>query len=118
MGVCGGLQNQLAAVYLVAMNDGKLSDEQRKKFEVWISSKAALIGKCPICSSREWQLIDHIVDLPIYRGGNFVVGGPSYPNVGILCRNCGNTHLINAVISGILSEERTVDKPSVNESDE
>lgn len=96
------------------MNDGKLSDEQRKKFEVWINSKAALIGKCPICSERRWMLIDHFIDLPIYRGGNVVIGGgPSYPSVGLLCQNCGNTHFINAVISGILSEDSSVEKPVV-----
>lgn len=86
--------------------DGTLSEDQKRKVEAWIHSRASLIGKCPICASRSWTLIEHFVDLPIYRGGRIVVaGGPSYPNVAIVCTNCGNTNLINAVISGILVDE-------------
>lgn len=96
--------------------DGKLSNEHRIKFEAWINSKAALIGKCPICSSRNWMVMEHFVILPIFHGGNIVLGGPAYPSIGIICQNCGNTHLINAVISGILTEDSPVNKPVVNES--
>jgi hypothetical protein len=101
------------------MNDGKLTTEQRKKFEGWINSKSTLIGKCPICSDRRWTLIDHFVDLPIYRGGNVVLGGGiSYPSVGMVCTNCGNTQLINAMISGIIPEDGADSKPPVNASNE
>lgn len=100
------------------MNDGKLSDEQRKKFGAWISSKAAMIGKCPTCSDRRWALMDHFIDFPIYRGGSVVIGGgPSYPSVGIVCQNCGNTQFINAVLSGVLSEDSPANKSTVNENE-
>lgn len=84
--------------------DYELTYEQKQKFKDWIEAKAALIGKCPVCHSRHWTVLDHFVDLPIYRGGALVAGGVSYPNVGMICGNCGNTQLINAVASGIVQQ--------------
>lgn len=85
--------------------DGLLSDLHRERFKRWIDERTTLIGKCPVCGNRHWTLLNHFVEVPIYRGGNMLVGGESYPNVGLLCSNCGNTQLINAVVSGILKEE-------------
>ena len=99
--------------------DGKLTQEHRDKFEAWINSKSALIGKCPVCTQRSWTVLEHFVELPIYRGGGVMVaGGATYPNIGLVCTNCGNTQLMNAALSGILSENSTADKATVNESDE
>lgn len=87
---------------------GELSEEQRERFGRWINSKAPLVGKCPVCGTRNWTLLGHFVEIPIYRGGNIVFGsGPSYPNVGLLCTNCGNTQLINAVVSGVIDDNST-----------
>lgn len=80
----------------------KLSPEQRQTFLNWMSSKAPLIGKCPLCNAREWSLIEEIIELRPFHGGSMVVGGPTYPNVGVICNNCGNTQLVNAVVSGVL----------------
>lgn len=84
------------------MEDGKLTEQQKKKFEEHINKKMTLIGKCPVCSSRSWTVLDHMVHIPIHYGGNIMVGGPSYPSVGLICSNCGNTQLINAVFAGVV----------------
>jgi putative N-acetylmannosamine-6-phosphate epimerase len=97
--------------------DGKLTLEHRRRFEGWIASKAEIVGKCPVCRDRKWTILDHFIDLPIYRGGSIVMGGQSYPNIGLVCTNCGNTQLINAVISGIVEEDQTVSEPEVNHND-
>lgn len=99
-------------------NDGKLSTDQRKKVREWINSKATLIGKCPCCGARDWMLLEHFVDLPIYRGGAFVAGAISYPNFGIICGNCTNTQLFNAVLSGILDEQKTDNSNEKNQKPE
>lgn len=31
-----------------------------------------------------------------------VIGGPAYPYVGLICQNCGNTQLMNAVAAGVV----------------
>lgn len=85
------------------MNDGRLSLKQREQVAAYINGKAPLIGKCPTCGDRRWGLLDHFVHIPIFHNnGSFVVGGPSYPNIGLICQNCGNTQLINAVAAGII----------------
>lgn len=47
-----------------------------------------------------------------------ILGGPSYPSIGLVCANCGNTQVINAVVAGIIDGDSSVDKPTVNKSDE
>lgn len=84
-------------------SDGALTQEQRTKFLNHINSKTNLIGKCPVCSARQWSILDHFLNgLVFHPGGSIVMGGPSYPHVGLICGNCGNTQLINAVVAGIL----------------
>lgn len=96
--------------------DGKLTLEQREKFAAHINSKSALIGKCPVCSARQWSILDHFLNgIVFYPGGGMVIGGPSYPHVGLICGHCGNTQLINAVVAGILPGDRVdelVEEPS------
>lgn len=88
------------------MNEGKLTTEHREKLATYLNGKAPLIGKCPLCADRRWGLLDHFVHLPIFReDGAIMFGGPSYPNVGLICQNCGNTQLVNAVSAGILEGE-------------
>lgn len=96
--------------------DGKLTDEQRNKFGKWMESKAEVIGKCPICRQRNWVLIDHLIHAPIFYGNMTLLGGPSYPFVGLFCQHCGNTQLINAVISGIVPNEGSPSEPNLNQN--
>src|SRR6218665_1960865 len=82
----------------------KLTSEHRRRFNEHINKKTHLIGKCSVCSSRSWSLLDHFVQLPLYHtdGNIYMGGGPAYPNVGLVCTNCGNMQLINAMMSGVL----------------
>lgn len=83
--------------------DGMLTQEQRTKFLNHINSKTNLIGKCPVCSTRQWSILDHFLNGMVFHpGGGIVIGGPSYPHVGMICGNCGNTQLVNAVVAGLL----------------
>lgn len=95
-------------------SDGTLTDEQRTKFLEHINSKTNLVGKCPICGTRQWSILAHFLNgIVFHPGGSFVIGGPSYPHVGMICGNCGNTQLVNAVVAGILpgAPADTPDKP-------
>jgi hypothetical protein len=82
----------------------RLTSDHRRKFQEHIDKKTHLIGKCSVCSSRSWTLLDHFVQMPLYHtdGNIYMGGGPAYPNVGIVCTNCGNTQLINAIMAGVL----------------
>lgn len=67
-----------------------------------------------MCNHREWTLLPLFVDLPIFRNGTIAVGGAAYPNVGLICNNCGNTQIINAVISGVLEADANQDPDPAN----
>lgn len=104
------------------MSDGRLTDKQRKIFGEWMNSRAALIGKCGLCGHREWGITEHIVEIRPFHGGDMVIGGPIYPYVGMICQNCGNTHFVNAVASGVVKAAQPVGKGdkdgSTEESDD
>ncbi len=40
-----------------------------------------------------------------FVGGGLIVGGPTYPQVMIVCTVCGNTKYFNAVIMGVVEKE-------------
>lgn len=87
----------------------KVTLEQRTQLQNWLNSKTPLIGKCPICGSRKWGILDHFVHAPLfYPDGSFIIGGgPAYPFVGLFCDECGNTQFINAVKSGLVGNGKS-----------
>lgn len=46
-----------------------------------------------------------------------VLGGGVYPHVGLICTHCGNTHFINAMVSGVL-ENPAAQQPPAPTADE
>ena len=81
----------------------ELTDEQRQKAVAWLNSKSPLIGKCSICGDRRWGILDDFIQAPVFHpGGGVIIGGKAYPCFGIMCANCGNTHFINALVSGLI----------------
>jgi len=59
---------------------------------------------CPMCGVGNWNVQDSSYELREYHGGNIVIGGgPIIPVVPVVCTNCGNTILVNAIIAGVVS---------------
>jgi len=64
-------------------------------------------ARCPLCGEGKWNVTDKVFELREFNGGNFVLGGPNSaitPIIPITCENCGNTVLINALVTGLLKE--------------
>lgn len=57
---------------------------------------------CPMCGKGPWNVQDSTYQLMEFNEGAFVVGGPVIPVIPITCGNCGNTVLVNAILSGIM----------------
>ena len=57
---------------------------------------------CPMCKKGEWSVQDKIFELREFRKEGLNVGSPIMPVIPITCLNCGNTVLINALVSKIL----------------
>jgi hypothetical protein len=58
---------------------------------------------CTQCGVANWQVQDSTFELREFNAGNMVLGGPVIPVVPVICANCGNTVLINALISGVMA---------------
>lgn len=57
---------------------------------------------CPMCGIGSWNVQDSVFQLMEFNEGNVVIGGPVVPVVPVVCANCGNTVLVNAIISGLI----------------
>lgn len=83
-------------------------DEQARRREraaAWLRDHWTVPANCPVCASNKWTVGD-VFELRRFHGGSIVVGGdPLLPLFPVVCNVCGNTVLINAVISGVLEQE-------------
>lgn len=58
---------------------------------------------CPMCETGDFIVGSTVFELREFHGGAVVVGAtPLFPVVTVMCKNCGCTLLVNAVISGVL----------------
>ncbi len=58
---------------------------------------------CSFCSSNNWA-VDGLVLLTLSDTSSnaFVIGGPAQPCASVACQTCGNTHLVNLIIAGVM----------------
>lgn len=73
-----------------------------EKFKEFMSTK--LNNPCILCGERNWNVSDKYYELREFTGGNMIIGGNTgiIPLIPLTCSKCGNTILINAVVSGFL----------------
>ncbi|MGF7028451.1 hypothetical protein [Sphingobacterium sp. HSC-15S19] len=66
---------------------------------------------CPMCGSNSWNVSDNVYELREFHGGDLVLGnGPILPVIPVTCNNCGNSILVNALMSRAI--ERPVEDTS------
>jgi len=60
---------------------------------------------CPMCGINNWNVQDTAYELREFHGGNVVFGsGPIIPVVPVICANCGNVVLVNAIVAGAVEK--------------
>ena len=89
--------------------EGRLSYEERQKVNQWLVSHGHGPFLCPLCKQQNWGLADHVVNLMVYRPREFVIGGPTYPCVQLICNECCSVQLLNAVRMGLVKEPPPLD---------
>ncbi len=62
-------------------------------------------SSCPMCKNGSFEVQEKVFQLNEFKNGNLIVGGPLIPIVPVTCKNCGNTILVNALISGAVDKE-------------
>jgi hypothetical protein len=60
---------------------------------------------CPMCGQGPWQVQDSIFQLLEFSEGGLTIGGPVIPVIPVACTNCGNTVLVNAIVSKALVQQ-------------
>jgi hypothetical protein len=60
---------------------------------------------CPMCQVAQWNVEPQPYQLMQFHAGSLVVGGPIVPVFPVTCTNCGNTLLVNAIVSGAIAAE-------------
>ncbi len=58
--------------------------------------------QCPMCGKGPLTVQDKVFQLTEFHHGSLVMGGPLVPIVPVVCNNCGNTILVNAIIAGAI----------------
>src|SRR4051812_39820203 len=68
---------------------------------------------CPLCLSGSWQVADRVFELREFKGGGLFVGEFQYqPLIPVTCDNCGNTVLINGIVSKVVPKSTAGAEPA------
>ena len=89
-----------------------MSKYDKQKFINFINEKWKGLN-CPICGGGgPWNVPDKIFELREYNNGDIILGngGPIIPLIPVTCMNCGNTILINAILSGVVKRNNGEDQ--------
>ena len=71
--------------------------------------KAKWAGRpCFMCGVGNWNVQDSTYELREFNEAAFVVGGPIIPVIPVVCTNCGNTVLVNAIIAELVTPKHEV----------
>ena len=57
---------------------------------------------CPMCRQSKWMVKEKVFELREFSEGNLLVGGSVMPILPVICANCGNTILVNAITGGLI----------------
>ena len=71
---------------------------------------------CPMCGTAEWKVQPSVFQISQHSDKGVIIGGvPLIPLIPVTCSNCGNTLLVNAVVSGVLAPDGSVKQAALPE---
>lgn len=81
---------------------GQWNDDQTARIDKWLQEKWGLPGpKCSQCATTDWRLANPGILTLCDTKGNMLLG-TGFPAIVMICANCGNMVLVNAVMAGII----------------
>ena len=86
---------------------GIFSEDKRNTIIKILEERGVLLP-CPRCSKNEFELLDGYFNQPIQGAlPGMVLGGPSVPSIGVVCKNCGfiSQHALGAL--GLMPESKS-----------
>ena len=95
-----------------------LTGEQREAAKAWLREKVK--SPCPHCGGESFGVGEYLVapmQLHLVESGveSVAFGGKIYPCVPVVCANCANLQLYNAVAMGIVTSGNEPSKPEGND---
>lgn len=79
-----------------------LSPKQRQDIAEALSERGVTLP-CPRCGDDTWTILDAYISHSLTRdAGQFVIGGPVLPTVGVMCGKCGFLAEHAAVALGLI----------------
>lgn len=80
----------------------EISAELQKKIVEALSEKIPGGARCTACGKSGLTLVNHFVTPTIMSpNGDYMIGGGGYPQIMLVCGNCGNTRYHNTMVLGV-----------------
>lgn len=75
--------------------------QQSDKTLEWLNEHWKIPRTCPVCRNSTWG-VNQTFELREYEGGSIVVGGGAevFPVTPVVCKTCGYTFFMNALMTG------------------
>ena len=86
----------------------KLTEDQIKIVVNKLNSDSKGGITCPVCGNKLWTVNNKVMEMREYHDGKFVMGGDAsiMPVVSLVCSQCGNTLLFNAIRLGVVEKDK------------
>jgi hypothetical protein len=87
---------------VVPDKSGKLSAQDKKTIDAWLGKHWSIGRTCPISGGSSWTVADDLIGMPIVDNRGQPTTAGSYPQVMLVCEECGYTRTFNAMVMGIV----------------
>jgi hypothetical protein len=84
---------------------GKLSPLDKKAITAWLDHHWSMGRACPISGGNAWAIADDLVGIPLVDAAGQTTGLGAYPQVMMVCSECGYTRDFNAFVMGIVKNK-------------
>lgn len=81
--------------------NAELTPELHQRAQKWVEEKWTR-AECPFHGPTSWEVGNMVVQTVQYVPKGISIGGRTYPLVPVICRTCGYTVFLNALLMGIV----------------
>lgn len=74
---------------------------QKQRIEKWVEEKWEGSKPCPVCNTNDWNVSGNPAYVSVGSPDGEMFLGDNFPFFVILCKNCGYTFFVNAILADI-----------------
>ena len=72
---------------------------------------------CPMCKKMDWTVFDSLVSAVPFVPRGLSIGGTAAPLVAVMCRNCGCTIFVNAMLADVFEPKDNAGEAPVTDEE-